>query len=143
MEGSGASVPRTRVLLADDEVLFAEALAVMLARDERIDVVGWARDGKEAVELAESLQPDVVLMDIAMPVMDGIEATRRIRAANPDIRVLILTGLEGAQMTAAHEAGASGFITKNQTAAELTEAISEMSALARAFAADRDRHSTP
>jgi two-component system, NarL family, response regulator DesR len=143
MEGSGAPVPRTRVLLADDEALFAEALVVMLARDERIDVVGRACDGKEAVELAESLQPDVVLMDLAMPVMDGIEATRRIRAANPDVRVLILTGVEGAQMTAAREAGASGFITKNQTAAELTEAISEMSALARAFAADQDSASTP
>jgi DNA-binding NarL/FixJ family response regulator len=143
MEGSGATVPRTRVLLADDEALFVEALVVMLARDERIDVVGRACDGKEAVELAESLQPDVVLMDIAMPVMDGIEATRRIRAANPDVRVLILTGVEDAQMTAAREAGASGFITKNQTAAELTEAISEMSALARAFAADQDSASTP
>jgi DNA-binding NarL/FixJ family response regulator len=131
-----------RVLLADDELLFAEALTAMLARDERIDVIGHARDGKEAVELAESLKPDVVLMDIAMPVMDGIEATRRIRAANPDVGVLILTGGEAELMMAAREAGASGFITKNETAAQLTEAISEMSALARAFAAEQDGRQT-
>jgi DNA-binding NarL/FixJ family response regulator len=142
MQGSEARLRRTRVLLADDEALFAEALTVMLGRDDRIDVVGHARDGKEAVELAESLQPDVVLMDIAMPVMDGVEATRRIRAANPAVRVLILTGVESALITAAREAGASGFLTKHQTAAQLTEAINEMTALARAFDADQNSPST-
>jgi DNA-binding NarL/FixJ family response regulator len=137
VDASPQTPPRpTRVLVADDETLFAEALALMLARDERIEVVGSARDGQEAIALADKLRPDLVLMDIAMPVIDGIEATRRIRAENPDVQILILTGVieDKEKMTKAREAGASAFITKNQTAAELTDAIGEISALVRAFA---------
>jgi DNA-binding NarL/FixJ family response regulator len=130
----------TRVLLADDEALFVEALGLMLARDERIEVVGWARDGEEAVRLAETLEPDVVLMDIAIPVMDGVEASKRIRAANSNVHVLLLTGGDGdANMAKAQETGATGFITKNQAAAELTEAITEIAALASAFGGERRR----
>src|SRR5436190_9305151 len=81
-----------RVLIADDHRLFAEALEAILAVDDRVEVVGRARDGLEAVELAASLQPDVVLMDINMPVMDGIEAVRKIRAAGGGPSVLMLTG---------------------------------------------------
>src|SRR6266516_2651705 len=83
-----------RVLIADDHRLFAEALEAILAAEERIKVVGRARDGKEAVELARSLEPDVVLMDIAMPVMDGVEATKRIRKRRATACVLMLTGSE-------------------------------------------------
>ena len=81
-----------RLLLADDHRLVVEALRALLASDPRLEIVGAAYDGQQAVELAAELEPDVVLMDIAMPVLDGIEATRRITDANPDIRVLMLTG---------------------------------------------------
>jgi DNA-binding NarL/FixJ family response regulator len=132
---------RVRVLLVHHQPVFAESLRLQLSEDDRIDVVGLARDGKEAIELAESLQPDVVLMDIAIPVIDGVEATRRMRAVAPGSHVLILTGVEcGEDMVRARDAGASGFVRKNQPAAELTEAISQISALARAFAPDRERH---
>jgi DNA-binding NarL/FixJ family response regulator len=138
-DGSPQSSQRpTRVLVADDATPFAAGLALTLARDERIEVVGSARDGEEVIELAELLRPDLVLMEIGMPAVDGIEATRRIRARNPDVHVLMLTGVGGghAGMTKAREAGASAFITKNQTAAELTDAIGEISALVRAFGVD-------
>src|SRR5438046_10314829 len=72
-----------RVLVVDDHALFAEALMFTLGIEDRIEVVGWAKDGVEAVSLAESLQPDVVLMDVHMPCMDGIEATRRLRGVSP------------------------------------------------------------
>jgi two-component system response regulator DesR len=127
---------RVRVLIADDQSVFAESLRLLLSEDDRSDVVGWARDGEEAVELAGSLQPDVVLMDIAMPVMDGVEATRRIRKASPRIQVLIVTSSDmPGEIERAREAGASGFLTKRQSVAELMEAILEISSLTLALGA--------
>ena len=81
-----------RVLIADDHRLFAQALEAILAADDRIEVAGHARDGREAAELARSLHPDVILMDIAMPAMDGFQATRVIRKQNPSACILMLTG---------------------------------------------------
>jgi DNA-binding NarL/FixJ family response regulator len=81
-----------RVLIADDHRLFAEALEAILGGDDRITVVGHAGDGREAVRLAQDLQPDVVLMDISMPVLDGIEAARQIRTSDGEARILMLTG---------------------------------------------------
>src|SRR5437762_13780327 len=81
-----------RVLIADDHRLFAEALEAILAADDRIEVVGQAGDGGQAVELARKLDPDVVLMDVSMPVLDGFQATREIRAETEGVRVLMLTG---------------------------------------------------
>src|SRR5438876_1365514 len=116
-----------RVLIADDHRLFAEALEAILAVDERVEVVGRARDGLEAVELAASLQPDVVLMDINMPVMDGIEAVRKIRAAGGGPSVLMLTGSNSrSDVDRARKAGAAGYVTKDRIAAELIEAIVEI-----------------
>src|SRR2546423_10367577 len=80
-----------RVLIADDHRLFAEALEAILGTDERIEVVGQASDGGQAVELARKLGPDVVLMDVSMPVPDGFEATREIRAGSDAVPVLIMT----------------------------------------------------
>jgi DNA-binding NarL/FixJ family response regulator len=117
-----------RVLIADDHRLFAEALQAILAADERIEVVGQASDGGEAVELARKLGPDVVLMDVSMPVLDGFEATREIRSAGGETRVLMLTGSNSrADVDRSREAGASGYVTKDRIASELVAAIVEVS----------------
>jgi DNA-binding NarL/FixJ family response regulator len=116
-----------RVLIADDHRLFAEALEAILAADDRIEVVGQASDGSEAVELARKLDPDLVLMDVSMPVLDGFEATREIRAENEDTRVLMLTGSNSrADVDRSREAGASGYVTKDRIASELVAAIVEV-----------------
>jgi len=112
-----------RVLIADDEPLFAEALELLLAGDERIEVVGRASDGSQAVELARKLEPDLVLMDLSMPGVDGFSATEQIAA---DVRVLVLTGSDDpADVAKARRAGAAGYITKDRIAEILVEAILE------------------
>jgi DNA-binding NarL/FixJ family response regulator len=116
-----------RVLIVDDHRLFAEALEAILATDERIEVVGQAGDGSEAVELARRLGPDLVLMDVSMPVLDGFEATREIRAASGDTQVLMLTGSNSrADVDRSREAGAAGCVTKDRIASELVAAIVEV-----------------
>ena len=116
-----------RVLIADDHRLFAEALEVILSGDERITVVAHAGDGREAVKLAGKLEPDVVLMDISMPVMDGIEAARTIRADRADACILMLTGSNSrVDVDRARRAGAAGYVTKDRIAAELIDAIVEI-----------------
>jgi DNA-binding NarL/FixJ family response regulator len=118
--------PPIRVLIADDHRLFAEALEAILAGERRIDVAGRARNGAEALDLALELEPDVVRMDISMPVMDGVEATRRIREARPQACVLMLTGSNAAaDVDRAREAGAAGYVTKDRIASQLVEAIVE------------------
>jgi len=116
-----------RVLIADDHRLFAEALQAILIGDERIQVVGQANNGGEAVELARTLGPDVVLMDVSMPGLDGFEATREIRAGSEGVRVLMLTGSNSrADVDRSREAGASGYITKDRIASELVASIVEV-----------------
>ena len=125
---TGSKKPKPlRVLIADDHRLFAEALEAILAADERIEVVGQASDGGEAVELARRLGPDLVLMDVSMPVLDGFEATREIRAEREDTRVLMLTGSNSrADVDRSRKAGASGYVTKDRIASELVAAIVEV-----------------
>lgn len=116
-----------RVLIADDHRLFAEALEVILSGDDRIAVVGHAGDGREAVRLACDLHPDVVLMDISMPVMDGIEAARAIRKTDGDACILMLTGSNSrTDVARARQAGAAGYVTKDRIASELIDAIVEI-----------------
>jgi DNA-binding NarL/FixJ family response regulator len=116
-----------RVLIADDHRLFAEALEAILAGDVRIEVVGQAGDGAEAVRLTHDLKPDVVLMDISMPVMDGIEAARAIKDEGSDASILMLTGSNSrADVDRARKAGAAGYVTKDRIAAELIDAIVEI-----------------
>jgi DNA-binding NarL/FixJ family response regulator len=123
------SPDHVRVVIADDHRLFAETLEALLATDGRIDVAGHAHDGREAVEQAIQLHPDVVLMDIDMPVMDGFEATRRIRKHDARACVLMLTGSNSREDVArARKAGAAGYVTKDRIAAELVEAILEVAA---------------
>jgi DNA-binding NarL/FixJ family response regulator len=122
------SLPKAiRVLIADDHRLFAQALEAILVSDERLEVAGHARDGREAVELAATLRPDVILMDIAMPVMDGFQATREIRKNDPSACILVLTGSNAnTDVDRARKAGAAGYVTKDRIAAELIEAIVEL-----------------
>jgi CheY-like chemotaxis protein len=116
-----------RVLIADDHRLFGQALEAILATDERLEVVGHAGDGSEAVQLALSVQPEVILMDISMPIMDGFQATKQIRKQLPQARVLMLTGSNSRiDVDRAREAGAAGYVTKDRIAAELIDAILEV-----------------
>ena len=97
-----------RVLIADDHRLFGQALEAILATDDRLEVVGHAGDGSEAVQLALAVEPDVILMDIAMPVMDGFQATKQIRKQRPHACVLMLTGSNSADRRRPRAGGRSG-----------------------------------
>ena len=120
-----------RVLIADDHRLFAESLMAVLSEDERVDVIGIAEDGQQAVDLVTELRPDVILMDLRMPVLDGFEATRRIRAAGLDTQIFILTGTDaGIGSEDAVAAGASGYLRKEQSVAELKDVFLEVASLA-------------
>jgi DNA-binding NarL/FixJ family response regulator len=113
-----------KVLLADDQRILREGFRLILESTGEFSVVGEAADGSEAVALARRLNPDIVLMDIRMPHMDGIEATRRIVASQPGCRVLVLTTFDlDEYVFGALEAGASGFLLKDVTRDELTSAV--------------------
>jgi two-component system, NarL family, response regulator DesR len=113
-----------RVLIADDNGLFARALETLLTTEETISIVGMASDGEEAAQRAADLAPDVVLMDLSMPRVDGFEATRKIREAAPGTAVVVLTGsADQCDVERAGEAGAAGYVTKDRILKELVEAI--------------------
>ena len=118
-----------RVLLADDQALLRQGFAMILAAQADMEVVGEAADGAEAVRLASLLRPDVVLMDVRMPGFDGIEATRRITALEPGVRILILTTFDLDKYAFdGLRAGASGFLLKNVRPAELLGGIRAVAA---------------
>jgi DNA-binding NarL/FixJ family response regulator len=113
-----------RVLLADDQELVRSGFRLILDLTDGIEVVGEAADGREAVRLAKELQPDVVLMDVRMPELDGIEATRRLRQAGVDARVLVLTTFDlDEYVYGAMRAGASGFLLKDAPREQLVAAV--------------------
>ena len=113
-----------RVLIADDHRLFAEALEAVLSSEKRIEVVGRAADGGEAVELARRLEPDVVALDISMPVLDGFEAAAQMERLEHPPAVLMVTGSNAPEdVDRARRAGAKGYITKDAIAASLVDAI--------------------
>jgi DNA-binding NarL/FixJ family response regulator len=113
-----------RVLIVDDEAPFTEVVGALLEVEQGIEVVGTAADGKQAVDLALELTPDVIVMDISMPVMNGLDATREIREQDPTASVLILTGsLNTAEVDKARTVGAAGYLTKDRIAGELVAEI--------------------
>jgi DNA-binding NarL/FixJ family response regulator len=121
---SARSTNRIRVLVADDHSLLRRALVELLSQQELVEVVGEAAHGREAVEESEELRPDVVLMDMVMPGLNGIEATRQIVKRLPSTRVVILTAyLEDERLLEALRAGAAGYVVKNSNLDELLLAI--------------------
>ena len=112
------------VLVAEDDDEVATLIEVMLAGDEWLRIVGRARDGREALSLGAALDPDVILMDLQMPLMDGVEATRRLRGLGSTARIVVLTGVEEVRrLREARNAGADAFVTKLPTAEELIAVI--------------------
>jgi len=115
---------RLRLLLVDDQAMFREGLRLILGQQKDFEIVGEAGDGNEALEAIRQNSPDVVLMDLRMPNLGGVEATRRIRAEAPSVKVIVLTTFEeDAEVFAALRAGATGFLLKDSPSDKLCEAI--------------------
>lgn len=119
-----SDVPTARVVVADDQTVVREGLVMLLGLLPGIEVVGAARDGADALRIVAEQAPDVVLMDLRMPRMDGVEATGRVRAEHPDTQVVVLTTYsDDESVFAALQAGARGFLTKDAAAEEIAAAI--------------------
>lgn len=115
---------KTRILICDDHTLFVEGIKAILRNQPSLEIVGEARDGRRAVEMVKKLKPDLVLMDISMPDMNGFDATRRVRDFDESVKVLILTMHDEEELVArCLEAGASGYIIKDAPASQLLYAI--------------------
>lgn len=121
---SVGSMPKIRVFVADDHSILREGINALLGTSDGVEIVGEAANGIEAVESVRQLKPDVVIMDIEMPALDGVEATRRIRRQSPKTRILILTKHEERDyVLASIRAGASGYMTKRGLSSDLMKAI--------------------
>lgn len=119
---------KIRVLVADDHTIVREGVSLLLQGEPDIEVVGEAMNGREAVEKCLQLRPDVVLMDIAMPELNGLEATKQVKSARPEIRVLVLTVHESDEyFFQALQSGASGYVLKGATSGELVAAVRAVS----------------
>ncbi len=124
MNRDPAMPARVRVLLVDDHTVVRRGLRLVFELEEDLEVVGEAADGREALDRVAELQPDVVVMDLLMPVMNGVEATRAIRARHPEVEVVALTSvLEDRMVVDAVEAGAAGYLLKETRPDELFEAV--------------------
>jgi CheY-like chemotaxis protein len=120
----GHGGPPLRVLLADDHQVVRQGLVSLLSEEDTIEVIGEAADGREAVELAERLEPDVTILDVSMPVMSGVDAARRIKSRWPHIRIVALSMSEDPQVRERmQEAGADSYLLKTAPYQELLAAI--------------------
>lgn len=120
----GNDIERLRILLADDHPMFCEGLVATLQTVKDLEIVGIAVNGEEAVRLAEALQPDIVLMDVSMPIMNGIEATREINRVSPHIGILMLTMFDDdSSVFSAMRAGARGYLLKGAQKTDIVRAI--------------------
>ncbi|TPW74787.1 response regulator transcription factor [Schumannella soli] len=123
-DAAAGGAPRIRVLVADDQAIVRDGIVTVLGLEPDIEIVGEAADGAQAVELATSLAPDVVLMDLRMPVLDGAAATERLRESAPKTAVLVLTTYaDDASIMGALRAGARGYLTKDAGRAEIAAAV--------------------
>jgi DNA-binding NarL/FixJ family response regulator len=120
--GQGAR-DRARIVIADDDRLFAGMVRMQLSSREEVEVVGIAATGKEAVELVDELEPDLVLMDVSMPVLDGVEAARAITAGSDPPAVVLVTGEDGELNTRAYDAGAAAYLRKSAGLVALMDVI--------------------
>ena len=121
---NGEEAVSIRLLIADDHALVRSGLRSMLQREPGIEILGEARNGREAVELCRSLRPDLILMDVRMPDMDGLEATRTIKRELPETGVLMVTMHENRDyMLEATKAGAAGYVLKDASRSELISAV--------------------
>jgi DNA-binding NarL/FixJ family response regulator len=119
--------PLFRILVAEDDESFLDAIALLLEQDERFVVAGKARNGKEAVELAEELAPDALVVDIEMPVLDGVEATRRVRAAAPGLSIVAVSGHDYEErVLEIRQAGADDYVRKARLEDELPRVLAAL-----------------
>ena len=132
------TTPPLRILVAEDDESFLEAISLLLEQDDRFVVAGRARNGREAVALAEEVAPDAVVLDIEMPVLDGVEATRRLREAAPDLPIVAVSGHDYEErVLEIRKAGADDYVRKARLAEELPRALAAL--LARAGRSARSR----
>ena len=116
-----------RILVAEDDESFLEAISLLLERDDRFVVAGRARNGREAVALAEEVAPDAVVVDIEMPVLDGVEATRRLREAAPDLPIVAVSGHDYEErVLEIRQAGADDYVRKARLAEELPRVLATL-----------------
>jgi DNA-binding NarL/FixJ family response regulator len=128
---------KIRLMLADDHTIVREGLLKMLQLETDFEVVGDVQNGRQAVELAKKTLPDVILMDVAMPLLNGLEAARKIIKAMPKTKVLILSAhRDDAYVTHAEEAGASGFLLKQSSSSEVCQAIRQVAKGGKYFSAE-------
>ena len=121
-----------RIVVAEDEKDFLDSLCLLLDEDERFEVVGRAQDGRKAVELAQRVGPDLVVMDIEMPVLDGIEATRVLRECCPEVPVVAISGHDYEErVLEIREAGAVDYVRKSRVEEELTDVLASLLVPAR------------
>lgn len=119
--------PKTRVLIADDHDLLRQGMRIVLSREPDLEIVGEAANGREALELCRKLDPDLILMDVSMPEMDGLEATRAIKKMRPGISVLVITAhLSPDYLLQAVKAGAAGYVPKMARKEEIVDAIRQV-----------------
>jgi DNA-binding NarL/FixJ family response regulator len=119
--------PPFRILIAEDDESFLDAIALLLEQDDRFVVAGKARDGREAVALAEETAPDAVVMDIEMPVVDGVEAARQLRAASPQLPIVAVSGHDYEErVLEIRQAGADDYVRKSRMAAELPRVLAAL-----------------